>query len=427
MITETDILKKMQKPVGVLGAEVTGKAIGKFLENLGVSTKFYTQNAPHFFLEDCSLWEHDLYIISPGFASDHLWVKKIREANILCLAELDFARVFWKGILVAITGTNGKTTTTAFINQVLKNSGHQSYAVGNIGTPFCEILASNRENTSAYAICEVSSFQAEQIQQFLPDYVIWTNFSCDHLDRHKTIETYFSTKLGLLKQSTNKAFIGKEVADFLVTSRRTVPKFCEVVDRSTYPLSIPLDSPFAYPPQEENYRIAYRLLAELGVSEKKIEKSATQFRLPPHRLRKIMDWEGIRFWNDSKATNWGATISALQRFTKPVHWIGGGSSKGEDSEEPLSNVKNRIQFAYLIGEVSDKLLVRCQTLRIPAKQFLDLENAFKTCLKNATAGDTILFSPGFASLDQFKNYAHRGNCFEKLVLGLKKEAPRVYN
>ena len=427
MISQTDILKKMKKPVGVLGYGVTGKAICEFLESQKVSTKIYAEDSNQFFLEDRSLREHDLFIISPGFPLDHIWIKKIKTAKVTFLGELDFASLFWKGRLVAITGTNGKTTITTFINHVLQNSGYHSYAVGNIGTPFCKILNRAGKDSSAYAICEVSSFQAEQLRQFFPDYVIWTNFTCDHLDRHKTIENYFSTKLRLLEKAQKKAFIGKDVADFIASIGRILPEFCQIINQLSHKVPIPLKSPFAYAPQEENYRIAHRLLVELGIPEKTIKKTISQFKLPPHRLKKIMEWKGINFWNDSKSTNWGATMGALSRFSRPVHWIGGGSSKGENPEKLLLGLEKKIKYAYLIGEVADSLSIACKTCKISAQKYLGLENAFKACMENAVSGDNILFSPGFASFDQFKSYVHRGNYFEKLVLGLKKENSEVNN
>ena len=427
MITQANIFRKMQKPVGVLGAGITGRAICRFLEIQEVSTKIYAQDSTHFSLKDQSLREHDLFIFSPGFTLEHPWVKKVKTAKITFLSELDFASIFWKGNLIAITGTNGKTTTTTFINNVLQNSGYSSYAVGNIGTPFCNILECAGEDTNAYAICEVSSFQAEQLVSFFPDYVIWTNFTCDHLDRHKTIENYFSAKLKLLKKTQKKAFIGQDVTDFITSKGDIIPEFCELINESSYKYPIPLNSPFDSPPQDENYRMAHRLLAELGVSAKTIERTVARFKLPPHRLKKILEWEGITFWNDSKSTNWGATLGAFSHFTEPVHWIGGGSSKGEDPERLLSGLEKKIKYAYLIGEVSDKLSVACQTSQISSQQYPNLESAFKACLEKAVSGDIILFSPGFASFDQFQNYSHRGNYFENLVLGLKKEDSKVNN
>ena len=428
MYDTQQILSSLNRPVAVFGYGVSGRAIGRLLTHVGVNVEFYDQNGPNGVsrtFDDFHTTRHELLIYSPGFPQNHAWMIKARKAGLICLGELDFASIFWKGKIVAITGTNGKTSLTKFLTEAFRMEGIDAFAVGNIGMPLCQLIP-DLNSKNAVAVCEVSSFQSEKMEHFVPDHVLWTNMADDHLDRHENMAQYFNAKYRLVEcQQGGELFIGSTVADIACSLHKKLPTNTNVVDGhlDEPSLIIPKDSVFAEHPQQENYLIARAFWKHMELPEQTLRKAASQFCLPRHRLQRVAEWDGISFWNDSKATNFSATLAALKRFGRKVHWIGGGCSKGGNLQQFADELSPYLEGAYLIGETADPLFehlsVRGSTF---VQTYAGLQNALLAAYMRASKPAVVLFSPGFASFGQFRNYEERGNSFEHAVAELRQQS-----
>lgn len=464
---------KLQKPVAIFGAGISGRAVAEFLQENGFSSKIYDKTAlgagTRFDMAEAG--EHDLVVCSPGFPREHPWKEVARRAGLLCLAEPDFAALFWQGSLppmkrlagesqaaflaridnrlglTAVTGTNGKTTLTEFLAFALRRIGKDSLAVGNNGVPMSKML-SHTTATSFRPICEISSFQAEELRYFSPRAVLWTNIDEDHLDRHGTLENYFRAKYRLTECLERLRLV---VGDFpreddpdtqTVLSRRLLivgesviatatrfgvafPPWTQVATRAEVAGIVPQRSIFATFPQSENYAIARRFWLSCGFREKDLIAAAEAFPARAHRLVKVRTIGGengapaIEFWDDSKGTNFHATLAALETFAgKKIFWIGGGSGKGGDIAGFARKVAARVERAFLIGATAEVLRSAFAECGVPAERFSLLQGAVAASAREAAKlceNAVVLFSPGFASFDMFSGYAERGARFEHCV------------
>lgn len=415
-----------EKPVAVFGYGVSGKAVVQVLQNLRVAYTIYdeahnTNLYPHFLAEVAN--SHSLIVYSPGFVTDHPWLDLARNAGCLCLSELDFASFFWKGKIIAVTGTNGKSTLTCLLSEALNAIGKTATACGNIGSPLSAQYA-YFENNQAIAVCEVSSFQAEALEYFVPDIVIWTNFDVDHLDRHPDLRSYFDAKWNLIKRlNTGELFIGETVASNAKLYGYSLPPKTIVCSQIHTDRSILLSSGiFSAAPQAENYLLALAYWNAQHFDCEILIKTALSFKPLPHRLQKIAEVKGIGFWNDSKGTNFSSTIAAMKSFKKSIFWIGGGKLKGGDQEVLVNNISPYIEEAFLIGESAPVLEEKLSEHNIRVQSLFSLEDAVEAAFNSAILSEKtkeILFSPAFSSLDMFKNAEERGNFFQKKVLELK--------
>tara|TARA_B100001248_G_scaffold262737_1_gene262051 strand:+ start:54630 stop:55919 length:1290 start_codon:yes stop_codon:yes gene_type:complete len=416
-----EITKHLKKPVAIFGWGVSGRAVAPIVRRLGAHYEVFDQHheeAKHDFTEQDAK-RVGLVIYSPGFEENHPWLKRAQEAECLCLAEIDFAGALWRGALIAVTGTNGKTTLTEFLTQSLKAYGVNAVAAGNIGYPISKLIEHHNQH-STVAICEVSSAQARSLRYFSPVAVLWTSFAEDHLDSHGGIEHYFAAKWNLIHRMIRPCLIvGKGVAEAAKRYGRTLPVYTKIISREQGQELIPQDSVFSLYPQQENYLIVRAFWEQEGFHPDILEAQARTFRLPKHRLQKIGEHKGIRFWNDSKATNFESVLAALKTFPEPVYWIGGGKSKGGDMDAFVKALKPNTGKAFLIGEVSEILHKALEEEEVNAVVCQSLQDAVLTAVKEAQGACDVLLSPGFASFDMFENYAHRGTCFEEIVLGLK--------
>ncbi|HEY4989782.1 MAG TPA: Mur ligase family protein, partial [Opitutaceae bacterium] len=223
-LTIPDFLgSRLARPVAVLGKAVSGQGTGVLLGTLGSSAVFYDQSGTAFTAEAAR--RHDLVVFSPGFSLHHPWLEAARKSGCICMAEIDFASLFWGGRIVAVTGTNGKTTLTEFLSHALGVAGRRAFATGNIGLPFSRLVADEGLGSAdATAVCEVSSFQAEQLGHFSADSLLWTNFAEDHLERHPGMESYFLAKWELvLRTPPGRLFVGTSVQRYAAQFGRTLP------------------------------------------------------------------------------------------------------------------------------------------------------------------------------------------------------------
>ena len=407
----------LHRPVAVFGAGVSGRGVLALLAALGTRGVIYDENAAgaekNFTAQPAET--HGLVIFSPGFAPGHAWLATARAAGCVCLGELDFASLFWRGELVAITGTNGKTTLTEFLAHALNSAGRRAQATGNVGYPFSQFVVEQAGRVDI-AVCEVSSFQAETLQHLRPAATLWTNFAEDHLERHPGMAAYFAAKWRLFELTPSGAvFAGSSVQRYANSSGHTLPSPACIASEGQPADDRLRGSVFAEYPQRENFLLAAAWWRHARLPEAQLHAAAQSFRLGAHRLARVGEKRGVTFWNDSKATNFHAVEAALATFSAPVLWIGGGKAKGGDLGGFVRRIAEKIRHAFLIGETQPALSGFLADWRVPATACGSLEDAVRSAWARAVAGDHVLLSPGFASFDMFRGYDDRGRQFESLV------------
>ena len=324
--------------------------------------------------------------------------------------------------MIGITGTNGKTTLTALLCEALQSNGIHAVTAGNIGIPLSDFILSDANREDVYAVCEISSFQAELSRGLQLDGLIWTNFAEDHLNRYAAMDDYFSAKAELLKRRRPgaPAFLGSSVRAFdasvcgestvFVVEEKQSPKLVEVLAR---------ESPFRTNPQSINLALAAALWQALGLPVHRLLASANTFQLAAHRLSPVAERGGVVFWDDSKATNFHAALAALDAMEGRVYWIAGGSSKGGDLESFVQAAATRVEGAFLYGAVAEQMAAHFA--RTEAR--FEVHEAFSEAVDAATraalaaAPSIVLLSPGFAGFDQFSGYEARGETFLRIVKG----------
>jgi UDP-N-acetylmuramoylalanine--D-glutamate ligase len=416
----SEIAALLKRPVAVLGAGVSGQGVQTLLAALDALGVIYDERAEgaRKTFDTTVAATHQLVIFSPGFPPEHPWLAVARAAGCTCLGELDFASLFWRGEVVAITGTNGKTTLTEFLAHALNAAGRPAAVTGNIGYPFSRFVV--EQPAATIAVCEVSSFQSETLCHLRPTSTLWTNFGEDHLERHPGMPAYFAAKARLLGQTASGfCVVGSSVAAFALRSDHKLPPNCAVhATEGKQPDARLAGTVFATYPQYENFLLAAAWWRQAGLPEAALFASARSFKLGAHRLTRVGEKRGVTFWNDSKATNFHAVEAALAGFAQPVLWIGGGKAKGGDLGAFVQRIARRVKQAFLIGETKQILAGHCQAHGVPAQLCATLEEAVRAALVQARPGDQLVLSPGFASFDMFKGYDDRGRQFEALVANL---------
>jgi UDP-N-acetylmuramoylalanine--D-glutamate ligase len=412
------LLSMLDAPVAVLGAGLSGRAAMALVEKLGGSAVIYDQADVDGARPSFTPNGHKLVLLSPGFAPTHDWVVAARSAGMVCLAELDFAALLWRGEVVAVTGTNGKSTLTEFLSYALREAGKDAFAVGNIGTPFSAVVLEREGGApDSIAVCEVSSFQAEGLHHFRADAAIWTNFAEDHLERHGSMEAYFHAKWRLFERAIGgHVFAGSSVARAAESYRQSLPEG-SVIDTEASAGDVLLrGTVFGEHPHRENFVLASAWWRMAGLREPVLYAAAQSFQLGPHRMAKVGEFMGVTWWDDSKATNFHATEAALARFANPIILIAGGKSKGGDVEGFVARIKDRVKQVLLIGESRNILATLLGAASVPHLVCEDLHEAVARAAELAVSGDDVMLSPAFSSLDQYSGYTARGELFTRLVL-----------
>jgi UDP-N-acetylmuramoylalanine--D-glutamate ligase len=444
----TAIAALLAQPVAVLGAGVSGQGVLTLLAAVGARGILFDERAEgagrHYAPAPAG---PGLVVFSPGFAPEHPWLAAARAAGRTCVGELDFASLFWRGDVVAITGTNGKTTLTEFLVHALTTAGRHAYATGNVGYPFSRLVVEEaaecgrgaltplpptdasprgvraprpQENAVSdlppIAVCEVSSFQAETLQFLRPAATLWTNFAEDHLERHPGMDAYFAAKWRLVERTPPGAvFVGSSVQTHAQKTGRLLPPSASLASEGQLADRRLQGSVFGGYPQYENYLLAAAWWRHAGLPEATLVEAARSFRLGAHRLGRVGEKDGVTFWNDSKATNFHAVEAALATFAGPVLWIGGGKAKGGDLGAFIRRIARQIKHAFLIGETQAALATHCRAAGVPLSLCSCLAEAVRAAFALGRPGDHVLLSPGFASFDQFRGYDDRGRQFESLV------------
>ncbi|WP_111671618.1 UDP-N-acetylmuramoyl-L-alanine--D-glutamate ligase [Algoriphagus litoralis] len=385
----------------------------------------------------------DLIIKSPGIPEKAPLVKRALDEGIPVIDELEFAHRFSAGKVIAITGTNGKTTTTLLTYHLLKEAGYDVGLAGNVGQSWAGQLVQGDHD---WWVIEVSSFQIDGFQCFKPAIAILTNITPDHLDRYDyKLENYILSKMSLFKNMTprEKGILFLEdplslkglgmkepKADLYwisLAEKQTKGGYSDLTDLEFAVDGKAVKIPASYLPISGSHNILNALCAgtaalTVGLSESQLISGYSSFKNAPHRMELIRQIDGVRFINDSKGTNVEATYYALGSFTKPMIWIAGGVDKGNDYSVLKPLVENgKVKVLICLGKDNEKLR-KAFTGIIPAiKETQDIREAVTWGQELAENGEVVLLSPACASFDLFKNYEDRGAQFRHAVLALKEK------
>jgi UDP-N-acetylmuramoylalanine--D-glutamate ligase len=391
------------------------------------------------------VFDCELMIVSPGVPSNAEVLVKAREKNIKLISEIELAASFCKGNIIAITGSNGKTTTTTLCDYVLNKCGIKSYAAGNIGTAFSEIVLDVKENE--FVSLEVSSFQLDLIDEFKPKVSVVLNITPDHLNRYDyKFENYISSKLRVYKnQDINDFVILNHDDKTLIDSAVKLSKGQSGFNSSAFYFSLSApqsngcfvqdgkiifnkDSKtlFACNVKDFSLKGEHNLANAMAVisiakifdcGNEQIIEALGSFKAIEHRLELVRELGGVKYINDSKATNVDSVWYALRSFTEPIFLILGGQDKGNDYNQIKDLVIERVVKIYAIGSSADKVFNFFHTLvKVEIKQ--TLEDVVKAASEEARTEQVVLLSPACASFDMFNSYEHRGKVFKEAVNGL---------
>lgn len=433
------------KDVALLGCGASAKAASRLLACFGINTLTYQQSKTNHAVEDSNAIEnfdanaakkHSLVVYSPAFRPDHEWLELGRKSGATTLCEPDLAALAFGGKIIAITGTDGKTTTTSFLTHALKMSGLDAFSAGNIGEPlsnFCaKIFEENIDDSKKIAVCELSSFQTAALKNLRPDALVWTNFAPDHLDWHIDMKEYFLSKFNLVKflkkgdASKTEIFVcGDDVEKYAKEFSIKLPDFSAVLDFEKMRTKGELDfvEPFASFVQAQNFAVVKKLWQKLGFDTKELFQAAKTFELPQFRFGEKVEVGGVEFYNDSKATNAHSAIAALGELKNAENliWIGGGKDKACSLDDLVGKILSSAKGAVLIGQTADALKQRLGGLPLGAFVCDSLEEAVRKAYQLCAGkkGACVLFSPAFSSFGMFSGYQERGKSFQNAVLCLK--------
>jgi len=379
----------------------------------------------------------DLIVVSPGVPVDAPPLVQARASGEPVIGEIELAAQHLPGPIVAITGSNGKTTTTTLTGKILLAGGLPALVGGNIGTPAISLVAEAKPET--VVVLEVSSFQLETIQTFRPKVAVVLNVTPDHLDRHRTFQAYVDAKARVFEnqQSSDFAVLNEDDQTCVALGNRTraqvfwfsrkkeVKQGAWVRDgqilfregSGQHEIMLASEIPLKGAHNVENVLAAVCAGALMGCSAESIRKAVRDFKAVEHRLEYVATVKGVEYYDDSKATNVDATIKALESFPANIHLILGGKDKGSDYTVLNDLLRQRVKRVYTIGAAAQKIEshIKGATDIVHAET---LDNAVRRAAAVAQAGDIVLLAPACASFDQFQSYNHRGRVFKEVVHSL---------
>ncbi len=447
------------KKIVVLGFGKSGRETAFFLAGKGARVVVNDKKSPEAFsesLEAFKLLENvtfvlgsqkadlidkkvDLVIKSPGI---HPRVPPIVEAlrlGVPVLTEVEVAYHFNRAFIIGITGTNGKTTTTSLVSEILKKTTKKVYTAGNIGVPLLSVVESTEKND--ILVAELSSFQLDNIKCFRPQISAILNITPDHLDYHQSFQAYVGAKAKILLNQRKDDFTVLNADDPLVASfkdrgeaqaimfsreqfldRGVFIKKGQIVsnDGSKETMIMPsveVALPGAH--NLENVLAAVAITSCVGVCKEKIAETLRTFKSVEHRLEEVRELSGVKFINDSKATNTGAALKALESYEKPLILIAGGMDRGSTFDELAVLINKKVSYLILLGEAKEKIAHACRERGFGNYIMVDsLQEAVAKASQEAKFGDTVLLSPACPSWDMFASFEERGNLFKSLVIAL---------
>lgn len=421
------------KKVLIIGTGKSGLSVAEFLDKKNIEYKFFddkTDVESTDIIKNVNQVSRDFTnaVISPGVPLDSEIIKRCNELDIKIEGEIEFAYKYIDKPIIGITGTNGKTTTTSLIGHIISAKKNVCIA-GNIGVPLIECVD---ENYDIYVV-ELSSFQLESIINFKPNVGVILNLSSDHLDRHKTFDKYIEAKINITKnqsekdylvlnadcENTNKSRVYTKAKKMYISLNRKVNgayKYNDCIYFDDDKIIDVKDIPIPGEHNIQNILAAVTVCKIIGINNEVISEQIKNFKAVKHRLELIGEYDGIKFFNDSKATNPDAAIKAIKAMDTSTILIAGGYDKKADYNEWLNIAKEKIKTLVLIGETADDIFMVAKSVGINDIVKCDsFYEAVNTCINKAEIGDNVLLSPGCASWGMFENYEHRGNEFIKLV------------
>ena len=394
-------------------------------------------------LGEDALSSSQLMVISPGIPVDAPFTDVVRNAGIPIWSEIELAYHYGKGKIAAITGTNGKTTTTALVGEIVKAHNAKTIVVGNIGIPYTELCDTTDDDSDTVA--EISSFQLETVIDFHPNVSAILNLTPDHLNRHYTFENYGNVKFSITKNQTmddvtvlnyddeHTRAMGEKAKDHchvVYFSRLEKPAggvyvedgdiILEDGDKKINVLAIK-DLKLMGAHNVENVLAAVGISYYMGVPVDVIRDVATSFKAVAHRIEYVDTVDGVAYYNDSKGTNPDAAIKGIQAMVAPTVLIGGGYDKGSEYDEWIEAFDGKVKWLVLIGQTAQKIADCAKRHGFNSIIFEEnLQDAVAYCHENAVDGDAVLLSPACASWGQFDNYEQRGDMFKEYVRSYKE-------
>ena len=445
------------KKIVILGLALSGAAAAKLAVRQGADV-FVSDNQDTLALQDTltdlkalsipgelgqhsdQIYDADLWIISPGIAQDSELVQKAQSNDIPIVSEIEFASWFTEAPILAITGSNGKTTTAHLLAEMIQTDDLHGALAGNVGIPFAEMVLEDLGNPDPKRVwvLEISSFQMEFIEHFKPYIAIFLNITPDHLNRYPSMKEYIAAKMNMWSRQTAEDFIVYNADDTIL-----VEEIAESTSRKiAFGLSHHPEAIFQ-PNRTKIYTEEHATLIEMnqlalpgkhnlanalaaataahlmGVPNKSIAATMSQFSGVPHRLEPIVEINGVTYINDSKATNLDAVQVALESFTQPIILILGGLDKGGDFRSILPHTHNNLKEVIAFGQAKELILTALRDA-VRSTSVMDLKEALELAQNCSQPGDVVLLSPGCASFDQFENFEKRGDHFRSLVTVMEK-------
>lgn len=380
----------------------------------------------------------DVAVLSPGVPTDLPFVIELQERKIPIWGEIELAYICGKGRVFAITGTNGKTTTTALTGEIMKTYFDSVFVVGNIGMPYTEYALEMKEDS--VTVAEVSSFQLETIHKFCPQVSAILNITPDHLNRHHTMQCYVETKVHITRnQSKEQVCVLNYEDDYLQKVAKEIPADVfwfsseHILERGVWlegeqiiycdteriPVCTIHDMKLLGKHNYENVMAAIAITMHAGVPIDCIRKAIKEFNAVEHRIEYVRERNGVKYYNDSKGTNPDAAIKAVEAMVAPTIVIGGGYDKKSAYDEWIASFENKVKCLILLGETKDAIAETAKQAGFTNIIMVDsLEEAVKQASNQAVSGDAVLLSPACASWDMFKSYEERGKLFKEYVNAL---------
>ena len=424
------------KNVVIYGGGISGLSAYELVKEKGGRVMIYDDNdRPHTTSSAGVFTRADVIVLSPGISSGNPYVLDARLEGKIVVGEIELASEFCQGEQIAVTGTNGKTTTVKLIDHILKNAQLNSYAVGNIGVAFSSIA--DHLDGLDIAVVEVSSFQLESVRNFSPDYAVLLNIKPDHLERHETIERYISAKSNIFMHQCECDVVVYNADDENISKLVPYMKGRQVPFSMTRPVDgAYLSSGFVcykgMPIVEvedidlkgaelENVLASVAVTMHKGISRFTIASALCSFTRPQFRRTKVAELCGVNIYNDSKATNISSTISAISAMNGDTVLLLGGAKRKENFDELFTALDSKVVDIVVFGENRKDIAISAKKFNAHIEEVDTLDDAVKTgfdiaktmCAKN------LLFSPASKSFDSFSNYEERGRHFDKIVRSLK--------
>lgn len=431
------IMNLKGKKAAVLGAGRSGRAAARLLKLHDASvTVFDAGGEIENWHEDMPLvtgatvsdglkYNAELVVVSPGIETRSSFVESFCQNAEELIGETELACRFYNGDIIAITGTNGKTTTTALIEAILRKDGRNALACGNYGIPLSEILVNG--SSPEIVAMEVSSFQMESVRLFHPKVAIWLNFAPDHMDRYKSVEEYYEAKLHIFDNQTESDLAVIRANEKLPALKSRVQTFSSTdknadifyengllyyQGKQVFSLQ---NTRLNHAHNAENAMAAVMACRFAGVSDEVIQDAVSGFHAPGHRCELVRILDGVEWYNDSKATNLHAVEAAIGSMDKYVILIAGGKNKGLDYSPLIPLIKEKVKKCVVFGEIADQLYSIFSKV-VSTYQYNNLEECVTCAREQACSGDVVLFSPGTSSFDMYSGYEQRGQAFRDAVL-----------